>query len=169
MTLDLIKQTVGHYFNINLEDETNNKSRKRDNVESRMVYFHLSRFFTKKSLGDLGRSIKPHKDHSTVLHNIVQTENLLAFDKDFKRKHKDVKSMIEHYLRNTEYEDMSQGQKDYEILRLQKENLKLIKRNKVLLNEKKKYKTKLAAHRRYLLGVGYKINHERSSVFDILN
>ena len=79
MTLDLIKQTVGHYFNINLEDETNNKSRKRDNVESRMVYFHLSRFFTKKSLGDLGRSIKPHKDHSTVLHNIVQTENLLAF------------------------------------------------------------------------------------------
>ena len=51
----------------------------------------------------------------------------------------------------------------------QKENLKIIKRNRALLVEKSNYKKQLSAHRKYLLQAGYNINNERSSVFNILS
>lgn len=169
MLLTLIKQTVGDYFGVDLEDQISNHSRRRENVETRMIYFHLARIFTKKSLGYLGRTIKPHKNHATVLNNIVKTKNLLCYDKDFKRKHNDIKSMIEHYMKNNNYESMSISQKEFEIIRLHKENLKIIKRNRALLVEKSNYKKQLSAHRKYLLQAGYNINNERSSVFNILS
>ena len=62
---------------------------------------------------------------------------------------------------------MSISQKEFEIIRLHKENLKIIKRNRALLVEKSNYKKQLSAHRKYLLQAGYNINNERSSVFNI--
>ena len=44
--------------------------------------------------------------------------------------------MIEHYMKNNNYESMSISQKEFEIIRLHKENLKIIKRNRALLVKK---------------------------------
>lgn len=55
-----------------VEQETNNtldtKTRKRDIVYTRAVYFKLCRIHTQKPLSDIGKTV--NKNHATVLHGI---------------------------------------------------------------------------------------------------
>ena len=62
-----------------VEQETNNslntKTRKRDIVYTRAVYFKLCRIHTQQPLSNIGRPVG--RDHATVLHGIRLFDNVL--------------------------------------------------------------------------------------------
>ena len=63
-----------------VEQETNNtlntKTRKRDIVYTRAVYFKLCKTHTKKPLSDIGTTVG--RDHATVLNGIKLFDNVLV-------------------------------------------------------------------------------------------
>ena len=66
-------------------DELQEKTRKREIVESRQVAMYLSKKNTKESLATIGRTIG-NKDHATVLHACKTVNNLIETDKQFLKK-----------------------------------------------------------------------------------
>ncbi len=78
MTLQEIKTLV--------EQETNNtlnaKTRKRDIVYTRAVYFKLCRVHTQQPLSDIGKPVG--RDHATVLHGLKLFDNVLVeYEKNY--------------------------------------------------------------------------------------
>ena len=81
LDLQLIKLTVERYFGFTL----NVRSRERNIVDARKIYFGLSREFTKSSLSLIGRSMD--RDHATALHNIRSCNDLRKTDPEFNEKY----------------------------------------------------------------------------------
>lgn len=81
LDLQLIKLTVERYFGFTL----NVRSRERNIVDARKIYFGLSRKFTKSSLSLIGRSMD--RDHATALHNIRSCNDLRKTDPEFNEKY----------------------------------------------------------------------------------
>lgn len=68
MKLENIKLIVENTVGLNISKKT----RRRDYLESRWIYFSLSREFTTKSLSSIGNLL--NQDHATVLHGLSQIE-----------------------------------------------------------------------------------------------
>ena len=78
----LIKQIVADYFRITPE-ELMSKTRIREVVTPRQIYWRLSRRFTNYSLSELGENFA----HCTVFHGINNIEDLINFDKRIARQY----------------------------------------------------------------------------------
>lgn len=63
------------------------KTRKREIVEARYIFFKIIRDNTRKSLAVIGEKFR--KDHATVLHGLKTHENLMSYPK-YKEKYKDI-------------------------------------------------------------------------------
>jgi len=167
MKLKLIKETVGSYLDINFNDKKIIKSRRREYVEARMLYFYISKDLTKCSLSKLGATLKPNKDHATVLNNINKSKDLIKYNKEFKRKYDDLRYVVDHTLNKSIHINLN-----YEQLQLYVLNLK--KEIDVFLEEKRKWeldrellKEKLKEHKRYLIEHGHNAN--ACKIFQILS
>lgn len=69
-------------FKISYEKIMNNlKSRKREFVQVRQVYFYIKKSITKESLEKIGSFLE--KDHATVLHSLTQVNNHLENEKNY--------------------------------------------------------------------------------------
>lgn len=82
MQLFQIQRVVEDYYKLQI----NVKSRRRNLVDARKMYFLLCRQFTKCSLSVMGKSLK--RDHATALYNIRSCKDLILTDKDFEFHYK---------------------------------------------------------------------------------
>jgi chromosomal replication initiation ATPase DnaA len=85
----MVAQEIINTINNILEVDIRSKTRKREVVYSRFIYYHLMRYKLKKnySLTEIGSFLK--KDHSSVLHGLKQFDLLINYD-DFKYKYQKV-------------------------------------------------------------------------------
>lgn len=74
---NLIMQMVNKKLNTNLYK--NRKSRKREYVEARSLYFKLMKDLTNMGLVSIGRTLQ--KDHACVIHSIKSFENYSFYEK----------------------------------------------------------------------------------------
>ena len=70
--------------NIN-RDEFISSSRKREIVDSRMIYFAVARNLGGYTLSELGKSV--NRDHATVMYAIRNYEHLSSYDESMKHKY----------------------------------------------------------------------------------
>ena len=129
MDINIIKRIVSDTTQCDLNDEEKNKRRIREHVDNRRLYFSLCRKYTPLSLAEIGRSIKPKKDHATVLYNIRQLDDQMLFNKTLRNK--------------------------YEKMEVQ--NKKLMGVNTELLNQIDELNDKIKRQNKYLVKNGYKI------------
>jgi len=129
--------------------------------------FTLVKILTKCSLSKLGATLKPNKDHATVLNNINKSKDLIKYNKEFKRKYDDLRYVVDHTLNKSIHINLN-----YEQLQLYVLNLK--KEIDVFLEEKRKWeldrellKEKLKEHKRYLIEHGHNAN--ACKIFQILS
>ena len=73
--------------------DINNNTRQRDYVMARCLYYHFARELTKKSLTEIGASMK--QDHATVLHNLKKFDVHYKFDEDFKKHYHVLESILQ--------------------------------------------------------------------------
>lgn len=71
MTLQEIRKIV----EVRLELDLSSKSRKRELVYGRAVYFKLCKELTKCSLNDIGRAV--NRDHATVIHGLTLFDDVI--------------------------------------------------------------------------------------------
>ena len=93
ITIDRICQTVCEYFNIGREIITS-ASRKRQIVQARQIAMYLCRnMIYNCSLSTIGAELGG-KDHATVMHACNTVNDLMAFDKTFKKYVSDIQQML---------------------------------------------------------------------------
>ena len=71
MNLIIIKNAVQNRFNTFLDV----KSRERDIVYKRAIYYKLAKEFTKEPLYKIGQEV--NKDHATVIHGLKTFDNII--------------------------------------------------------------------------------------------
>jgi len=74
MNKETIKQLVENYFDLKIDTKT----RKREYVEARSMYFKLTRENTRLSLTSIGKEVNRH--YASVLHGIRQLEAWMEKD-----------------------------------------------------------------------------------------
>lgn len=167
--LNLIKNIVGKYLNYDFNNKRKNKKRIREYVEARMIYFYLCRQLSHMSLADIGATIKPVKDHSTVLHGCRTMDGLIKFDKKISFIYQDLYNIVGKSL--TDLRDKGEDMLSYEeqILRIQEleqQNEKILKENIKILKRLDDFEKVLYRHKKYLREQGYMV--EKSKTFKIL-
>lgn len=85
---NIIKSSIHDFFKIDI----NQKTRKREVVEARFMYYELCRK-KRMSLAQIGRFVG--KDHATVLHGTKRFEILCEVDVDFKNNFQALKSIVD--------------------------------------------------------------------------
>ena len=68
-----------------IRDEFISSSRKREIVDSRMIYFAVARNLGGYTLSELGKSV--NRDHATVMYAIRNYEHLSSYDESMKHKY----------------------------------------------------------------------------------
>ncbi len=84
VTVDLIQNRVGEYFNVASDDIRENK-RNKQIVLARQVAMYLARELTTLSLPEIGLAFGG-KDHTTVMHSCAKVKALLGKDVDLKNR-----------------------------------------------------------------------------------
>jgi len=82
--IEAIQKNLGDFLMVDFKNQEQNSTRQRRLVESRMIYFSICRKITKLSYQEIGRTIEPFKDHSTVLYNVRKADDLAQYSKSFK-------------------------------------------------------------------------------------
>lgn len=85
---NIVKSSIHDFFKIDI----NQKTRKREVVEARFMFYELCRK-NRMSLSQIGRFVG--KDHATVLHGTKRFEILCEVDVDFKNNFKALKSIVD--------------------------------------------------------------------------
>ena len=94
--VDDIKEIVCKYFGLSLwMIET--KSRKREIVEPRQIAITLVREFTRLSLKGTGLRFGG-LDHSSIIYSVSTVNDLIATDKDYRKKFEYVKMLVQAKL-----------------------------------------------------------------------
>jgi len=164
--IKLIKEIVGKFLNYDFEDRKQNKQRVRANVEARMFYFYLCRNLTKLPLAAIGTTLKPRKDHSSVLHNCRTMENLIKHDKRLLFAYEHMYNITVKALDGADKYMYSYEEQTYKIKELEKKNEKLIKQNIKIIKKLNQFSKTLENHKTYLKEQGYYLN--MSKTFKIL-
>ena len=93
MSNETIKQLVENYFKIQL----NSKTRKKEFVEARAIYYKLLRENTRMSLAAIGKTM--NRDHATALHSIRKIKDWLEYDKQLKQDYDTLNARVQHAIR----------------------------------------------------------------------
>lgn len=117
-----IRSIVEQEFNLNL----NNKTRKREYVFARAVYYKLCREITNNSYDDIGKTLD--KDHATVLHGVRIFDTFLMQKALFKYELSIYNKVMEVYTDESDKNPSTLIEKiKAEKLKLQKEKQEVIK------------------------------------------
>ena len=165
--IKLIQEIVGNYLNYDLKDERQNKLRLRANVEARMFYFLLCRRLTKLPLAAIGMTIKPRKDHSTVLHNSKTLEHLMKHDKRLAFAFEDMYNIVEKGLDGVDNYMYTYEEQTYKIKELEKKNKTLVRQNSQIIRRLNEFEKTLNNHKKYLKESGY--DFSKSKTFKLLD
>jgi len=90
MNKETIKQLVENYFKIDITTKT----RKREYVEARAIYYKLLRDHTRMSLSAIGETM--NKDHTTVLHFTRKIKDWMEYDPQIKQDYETLNNRILH-------------------------------------------------------------------------
>jgi len=82
ITIDKIKNAVGHFFNLNPSD-LESKSRKKEIVVPRQLAMYIAKELTNSTLEAIGKHFG-NRDHTTVLHSINIAERNILIDERIK-------------------------------------------------------------------------------------
>ena len=93
MNKETIKQIVENYFKIKLDSKT----RIRQYVEARAIYYKLLRENTRMSLAAIGKTTS--RDHATALHSIRKIEDWLQFDKQLRQDYNTLNARVQHAIK----------------------------------------------------------------------
>lgn len=78
---------------LDVHSNLNTKSRKRELVYARAIYFKLARHFTLQSYDSIGKLVG--RDHATVLHGIKILDNVIAeYEIEYLKVYTDLKKII---------------------------------------------------------------------------
>jgi uncharacterized coiled-coil DUF342 family protein len=157
MDINMIKKVVSETTGIDLNDKELNSRRISENVEARTMYFSLAREFTTLSLADIGKSIRPRKDHATVLYSIRKAKDSIRFDKAFRQKLDNLRSRVE-FLRT----QVQESEIDFitaldRLDKMEEKNMMLIGQNADLLKQIQNLNDKIERQNKYLIENGYVI------------
>lgn len=145
MKNETIKKLVENYFKI----ELNSKTRRREYVEARAIYYKLLRENTRMSLASIGKTM--NRDHATALHSIRKIEDWLEFDKQLKQDYNTLNARVQHAIRlNPElFNEVKSVEEFYEVEYKKLEN----KHNQVLTNNTKEYRDLVTKYNFFKIGV----------------
>lgn len=132
MSNETIKQLVENYFKIQL----NSKTRRKEFVEARAIYYKLLRENTRMSLAAIGKTM--NRDHATALHSIRKIEDWLQYDRQLKQDYNTLNARVQHAIRlNPElFNEVKSVEEFYEVEYKKLED----KYNQVLRNNTKEYR-----------------------------
>lgn len=153
----MIKQVVTETIGIDLNDESKNSRRIAEYVDARRMYFSLAREFTTLSLADIGKSLKPYKDHATVLYNIRQAEDSKRFNKKFRQRLEGLRSRVEYIKSQIKDSEIDFITALNRLEQMESKNFELIERNTELINQIQELNDKIKRQNRYLTENGYVI------------
>tara|TARA_B100000519_G_C14258654_1_gene446400 strand:- start:395 stop:793 length:399 start_codon:yes stop_codon:yes gene_type:complete len=89
MTFEEIRTVVEDQLGLNLKE----KSRKKEYVEARYIYFKLCMDYAdKKTLSAIGNSL--HKDHATVLHGLRSVNDWMLYDITLLHQYEDLHKFL---------------------------------------------------------------------------
>ena len=78
---------------LDVHAKLNTKSRKRELVYARAIYFKLARHFTLQSYDSIGKLVS--RDHASVLHGIKQFDNVISeYEMEYLKVYTDLKRTI---------------------------------------------------------------------------
>jgi len=94
MNLTVIKNAVQYRFNTFIDT----KSRERNLVYKRAIYYKLAKEFTKEPLHAIGQEV--NKDHATVIHGLKTFDNIIDnfWEKDYFNIYLDLKKHIKNKI-----------------------------------------------------------------------
>lgn len=151
----MIKQVVTDTIGIDLNDETKNSRRISEYVDARRMYFSLAREFTTLSLAEIGKSLKPYKDHATVLYNIRQAADSKRFNKEFRQRLEDLRSRVEYIKSQIKDSEIDFITALNRLEQMETKNDELMQKNHELLNQIKELNGKIKRQNKYLTESGY--------------
>ena len=165
--IKLIQEIIENYLNYDLKDERQNKLRLRGNVEARMFYFLLCRRLTKLPLAAIGMTIRPRKDHSTVLHNSRTLENLMKHNKRLAFAFEDMYNIAKKAIDGADNYMYTYEEQTVKIQELEEKNMILVRQNSEIIKRLNKFEKTLNNHKRYLKESGY--DFSKSKTFKLLD
>ena len=122
MNKEIIKSIVDDYFEIKID----NKTRKREYVEARFIYFKLLREFTNMSLNAIGSFVK--RDHATVLYGVNQLETWMQYDNRIKTNYKAIRNMVVNYATTNDFDTRNLNTQKEKIIILKKLDYEVLKK-----------------------------------------
>lgn len=72
-------------INLTLGVDIMDRSRHRDLIEGRVIFYHIMRYKFKKTASSIGKRV--FKSHATVLHGLKNFDDWVRTDSDFKNKY----------------------------------------------------------------------------------
>ena len=93
MCVELIKNLVESEFNLQLI----RKTRRREYVEARAMYYMLLREKGRMTLSDIAKTLD--KDHATVLHAIKSLRNWMSYDTNMKSIYANLEEKVDNLVR----------------------------------------------------------------------
>jgi hypothetical protein len=174
MDIETIKETLKKHDNYDVDDPAKNVSQKRENVESRAMYFKMCQDLNKMGLTAIGNSLSPKKNHATVLHGIRTMNDLIKIDKSYRARYKGLKARAKYYEEVRErnkalsFDECLVRIADLEtkLKEIEKENIYFIDEISDLRDHNEIVKEHLMYHKRKLHAKGFDTNHMK--VFNLL-
>ena len=163
MDIETIKEVVKNTTEMNITDPAITSVRKREYVVARMYYYGLCREYTTFSLNEIGRTLRPSKDHATVLHGIRSLKKEMSYNKTVQAEYTNLRSRIEFIKQKKEKENISFAASLHNLQIMEAMNGELIEENKKLLLELNDLKDKIKKQNKYLEEQGYKTNMNRTT------
>lgn len=158
MDTKIIKKIIHDTLEYDLNDEEKNKRRIREHVDVRRMYFGLCREYTPLSLAEIGKSIKPKKDHATVLYNVRELEDLMFIDRKLRIKYDNLRSRVEFIKSQVNESEIDFFTALNRLQVMEEKNMRLVKENAELLNQIDQLNGKIKRQNKYLTESGYQIN-----------
>ncbi len=96
MIKNKLKVIIHRNTSIDLKDLETIKSRKREFVETRGIYYKILKDYTKFSLVHIGKDMG--KSHATVLHAIRNFDYWVKYDKTLEQRYKKILKEFKEYV-----------------------------------------------------------------------
>lgn len=137
MDIKTIKEVVSHETQIDLDNPMITKSRQANYVNARMLYYKLCRDFLGMPYQKIGNSLRPSKNHATVLHSIKSFNDWQEHDRVLRQQYVNVQAKIQYIMDLSEKDDMDLTQALTRLHDLESRCDELLRDNKILANQLK--------------------------------
>lgn len=129
-----IKKLVEDYYTLKIDSKT----RKREYIEARAIYYKLLRDNSRMSLSAIGKTM--NKDHATVLYTINKIDDWVQYDKQLRQDYETLTSRLKHamMLNPEQFKESINIEGFYEIeyKKLEEEYKKLEEKHNYIVNNK---------------------------------